>query len=139
MNSKYLLIKKLLRIERFLEWAERNGMAHSRTIEKIVDEIKANGNYKSYQGARTARENIKLRQDVIDLKKAQGELIPVDQVKREADQVGRTLKDQLMSLKDRVSALVAPVTDEFEVKQIIGKEVEYTLRAISSRLSKHVS
>ena len=40
MNSKYLLINKLLRIERLLEWAEENGMAHSRTIEKIVDEIK---------------------------------------------------------------------------------------------------
>tara|TARA_R110002153_G_scaffold120380_3_gene265595 strand:- start:483 stop:620 length:138 start_codon:yes stop_codon:yes gene_type:complete len=40
MNSKYLLIKKLLRIESFLEWAERNGLSHSATIEKIVNEMK---------------------------------------------------------------------------------------------------
>jgi len=40
MNSEYLLIKKLLRIESFLEWAERNGMSHSATIERIVDEIR---------------------------------------------------------------------------------------------------
>jgi hypothetical protein len=44
MNSKYLLIRKLLRTESFLKWAERNGFyAHSATIEKIVNEIREEG------------------------------------------------------------------------------------------------
>ena len=64
-------------------------------------------------------------------KSARGELIPVEQVKRDAERAGRIVKEKVTSWPGRVAALVAVESDVFKADQILRQECNQLLDEIS--------
>lgn len=86
----------------------------------------------AYNRARSANEVIKLQKAQIELKELQGSLVPIEVVKREQFLMARLLRDQMMSIPDRISALLASMTDEREIhKELVG-EIRQALKATES-------
>lgn len=76
----------------------------------------------AYNRARSANEVIKLQKAQIELQELKGSLVSIEVVKREQFLMSRLLRDQMMSIPDRISALLASMTDEREIhKELVGE------------------
>lgn len=76
------------------------------------------------------------RASIEEFKKGELEksLIPADEVKKEADFAGRLVKQRVTAWPGRVSPLLAPVDDQFEIEQILIRETRSLLEEISGSL-----
>ena len=62
------------------------------------------------------------------------EVIDAGEVQKKAYESGRAIKEQLSGIPDRTGALVAAVSDDFECRQIIRKEIDFILDGLSEIL-----
>jgi hypothetical protein len=134
--------RKTLKIKKAIDNKESESKDNGKGLrpdEERIAELLAKKGLLNYSDARMLRENINAERDNIKLQSEKGDMVLRCDIIKEADIAGRVIKDQLTAFKDRLSAVVAPLTDEFEIKQIIGKEVEYVLNTISTELKKYVS
>ncbi len=63
-----------------------------------------------------------------------GEVIDQEKVKKAAFESGRAIKEQLSGIPDRTGALVAAVSDDFECRRIIKKEIDFVLDGLADKL-----
>ncbi|MBC8394274.1 MAG: HNH endonuclease [Deltaproteobacteria bacterium] len=70
-----------------------------------------------------------LKQLEFDEKK--GNLLNADDVKKDAEKAARIVKERVTAWPGRTAPLVAPITDEFEVEQVLKLECDRLLEEIS--------
>jgi hypothetical protein len=69
----------------------------------------------------------------VDLKRK--ELVPADEVKREAFQIGRSIREALANLADRLSYQLAGETDPAVIHQLLSDEHRDALLALQTQMS----
>jgi hypothetical protein len=85
--------------------------------------------------AKTLNEQYKAGLNKLKYEAEQKKLIPADMVEKAAFEVGRKIRDQLLSIPDRCAPLVAVEDNQIECKQIILKEITNILKTLSDALS----
>jgi hypothetical protein len=84
----------------------------------------ANGVNGNYRQVRVAREFLDVKIRELEFKRLTGELIPVEQVKRDAFSCARQARDRLIQIEARVAPLLAPISDIQEIRRIIHAEIQ---------------
>lgn len=64
--------------------------------------------------------------------KARGDLVPVAEVRSEAFQLGRSLRDALMVIPDRLAPTLACTTDPRQCHLLLSEEIRVALRALAA-------
>ena len=65
-----------------------------------------------------------------------GRLISAEEVKRDASRVGMIVKERVSAWPGRTAPLVAPISDIFEVEQILKREGDQLLTEISKEFER---
>ncbi|WCR54387.1 MAG: hypothetical protein PG981_001409 [Wolbachia endosymbiont of Ctenocephalides orientis wCori] len=60
-----------------------------------------------------------------------GELVSVEEVKREAFNTARVARNNLLNIPDRVSELFGPITDAKKIHELLTKEIKTALESLS--------
>lgn len=85
-----------------------------------------------YIEARTSREHFQSLLARLDFEQKSGQLVKSDVVRQAAFKLGRQARDMLQGLPDRLAAILAGETDQFEVRRILADEVQNVCNAIAS-------
>lgn len=80
-----------------------------------------------YQAARTMHENYKARTARLEFERLSGELVPADEVRVEAFNAARRVREALLALPDRQSPVLAAVSDPAEIHRILTAEIRQVL------------
>jgi len=67
----------------------------------------------------------------IERKKLEGTVIETAEVERDAFNIGRAVRDSLLNIPDRISAILAAETDESKVSEFLTKEIRQALEVLS--------
>lgn len=76
------------------------------------------------------------RQAQLDFMREAGSLVSVDQVKKEAFELARIIRDNVLNIPDRISAELVGVKDQAAMHGILTRELNLALQELSDRLSK---
>ncbi len=76
----------------------------------------------NYQLDRARRENVKLRKEVIELRKLEEKFVTADEVKVAQFNKGRILRDGVFSIADRLAAPLAAETDQKKCWEMLMSE-----------------
>jgi len=76
----------------------------------------------NYQLDRARRENVKLRKEVIELRKLEEKFVNADEVKVAQFNKGRILRDGVFSIADRLAAPLAAETDQKKCWEMLMSE-----------------
>lgn len=80
-----------------------------------------------YNLARALREEANAKMADLKLKQAAGELIEVDKIRELAFKAGRIVRDQILTIPDRISSDLAAETNQFKVYQTLSEELKSAL------------
>lgn len=67
----------------------------------------------------------------LEFKKQIGSRVPIEDVKKEAFALGRAIRDNIMSIPDRVAPKLAATTDTREVHRLLTEELRIALRVLA--------
>ncbi len=84
---------------------------------------------KGYQKARTGNEMIKFELARLELEEKKGSLVSADKVKKEQFLFARSIRDQLLNIPDRISALLAAEFDERSCHKMLLDQIRDALKA----------
>lgn len=85
-----------------------------------------------YADARAEREGYQARLVRIELGKKSGELVSAKAVEDAAFKMGRTIRDNLFNIPDRVSHQLAAETDPLKIHEILRVEIHKVLEMLAS-------
>ncbi|MEO7864101.1 MAG: hypothetical protein ABIU05_27440 [Nitrospirales bacterium] len=74
----------------------------------------------------------------MEVRKKRGELIERVTVEQDAFRVGRTMRDALLGLPDRLSGVLASENDQRKVHALLTKEIRQCLEALHDTYSKQM-
>jgi len=77
----------------------------------------------NYQLDRARRENVKLRKEVIELRKLEEKFINADEAKVAHFNESRMLRDRAFNIRDRAAPLLAAETDQKKCWEILDSEL----------------
>lgn len=89
----------------------------------------------SYSEARAERERAQAALAQLDLAAKLGQVVLADTVAKGAAAAARATRDALLSIPDRVAALVAAETDPARVHAILSNELRQALHGLAERLA----
>jgi hypothetical protein len=81
--------------------------------------------------SRARREHYQAEVSKLAALQGRGELVVTEEVDRKAFDLGRTVRDQMMGIPDRVSGLVAACGDARQCHQLLTDEILIALRALT--------
>ena len=84
--------------------------------------------------AKTLNEQYKAGLNKLKYEKEQGKSIPADKVEKNAFECGRQIRDQFLSIPERLSAILASEQDQFECRAILLKEITSILDGLHDAL-----
>jgi len=87
-----------------------------------------------YNTARTLHEQYRAALSKLEYEEKSGKLIPAEQVRKDADALGRLVKGLFTAMPPRTAPLLAAETDPFKVQQMMIKEVNQILTEIADTL-----
>lgn len=82
----------------------------------------------NYQLDRARRENVKLRKEVIELRKLEEKFINADEAKVAHFNESRMLRDRAFNIRDRAAPMLAAETDQKKCWQILDTELRLAFR-----------
>jgi len=86
-----------------------------------------------YLTARTMREAYRAKMARMEYEQKQGKLTDAGQVREEAFQAGRIVRDAILGLPDRLADILAAETDPGNVQRLLRDELEIALERLSER------
>lgn len=89
----------------------------------------------SYVQSRAIREAYQAKLAKLDYEERTGKLVNVDEVKVVAFNTARGARDRLISLPDRLSAILAGINDSFEIHRLLSAEIRIICEELSSGVS----
>lgn len=81
--------------------------------------------------AKTEKEYWLGRKAELDFKKMNQELVPIDDVKRQAFEMARGVRDSLLALPARVAPILAADSDQFSIQNKLMLEINTALESLS--------
>jgi len=87
----------------------------------------------TYTRARAVREGLNARIAELDLRERMGSLVDVAQVKAEAFDVGRKIREGLLGLPARLGPVVAGMNDPRACESLLQREIDEVLRELTDR------
>lgn len=81
--------------------------------------------------SRARREHYQAEKARLEALQGRGELIPASDVKRQAFDLGRAIRDALMTIPDRLASELAATTDARETHRLLSDEIRVALRSLS--------
>lgn len=107
---------------------------NSKSRVKTTDNQENNDESLTYW--KTQTEKFKSQITEIDLKKAKGELLEAEDVKENASSLGLKLQNALLSIPERISAVIAVESDPLKIRQILLQEIRESLNTLCEDLQK---
>lgn len=95
----------------------------SRNLEATVPSLSTSKAIRAAYDAKMAQ---------LQYQRAAGDLVPAAQVKAEAFELGRTLRDGLMRLADRLAPTLAATADARQVHHLLTEEIRVALRSLGN-------
>lgn len=89
--------------------------------------------------ARLKFETFRAKSEELDYRKAAGELIPLDEVKRAFEDIAIKVQRGVLAVPPRISAIAAAETDEFKINALFTNELKIALRSISDGLKLSIT
>jgi excisionase family DNA binding protein len=86
----------------------------------------------SFAEAQRAREVYRAERERLRLLQEKGELVVASDVKKEVTTLMRTVRDNMMSIPDRVASQLAALTDIHEVHHLLDDEIRTALRMLAN-------
>lgn len=86
----------------------------------------------TYAEAQRAREVYRAERERIKLLQEKGELVVADDIKKEVMALTRSIRDNMMSIPDRVASQLAVTRDPHEVRQLLDSEINTALRMLAN-------
>ncbi len=77
----------------------------------------------TYAQSRAIREAYTAQLSKLDYQERSGQVLLAGDVRREAFQQGRRIRDAILAIPDRYAALLAAETDEVKIKQFLDREL----------------
>ena len=99
------------------EAAPRNRDELKRSIDRLPDDAIPDLNE-----SRARREHYQAELAKLQVSQQRGDLVPADQVKKEAFQMGRSVREALANLADRLSHQLAGETDPARIHHVLTQE-----------------
>lgn len=90
----------------------------------------------SFLEAQRRKELANAQLKELEVRKRAGELIEVATVEATVFEKGRQTRDALLSLADRLAGILAPITDQAKVHEILLKEIHQALEALTGNRNK---
>jgi len=84
----------------------------------------------SLADAKILKEYYLGRKAQLEVQQKEGELVEQSEVKKQAFELARSVRDAIMRLPDRIGPILTPMTDEHEVKMRLTKELMSALEAL---------
>jgi DNA-binding transcriptional MocR family regulator len=81
--------------------------------------------------SRARREHYQAEKEKLKALQGRGELVPAEEVKREAFAMGRQIRDAMQGIPDRVASLLAASSDVREVHRMLTEEIRVALRGLA--------
>jgi hypothetical protein len=81
--------------------------------------------------SRARREHYQAEKAKLEALQGRGELVPAEEVKREAFAMGRQIRDAMQGIPDRVASLLAASSDVRDVHQMLTEEIRVALRGLA--------
>ena len=81
--------------------------------------------------SRARREHYQAEKAKLEALQGRGELVPAEEVKREAFAMGRQIRDAMQGIPDRVASLLAASSDVREVHRMLTEEIRVALRGLA--------
>ena len=81
--------------------------------------------------SRERKEHYQAELARVNAMKERGELVVAEEVKKVAFTLGRTLRDQMMGIPERVAGQLAATTDVREVFRLLDEEIRLALRCLA--------
>jgi DNA-binding transcriptional MocR family regulator len=81
--------------------------------------------------SRARREHYQAEKAKLEALQGRGELVPAEDVKREAFAMGRQIRDAMQGIPDRVASLLAASSDVREVHRMLTEEIRVALRGLA--------
>jgi predicted transcriptional regulator len=81
--------------------------------------------------SRERKEHYQAELARVNAMKERGELVVAEEVKKAAFTLGRTLRDQMMGIPERVAGQLAATTDVREVFKLLDEEIRLALRCLA--------
>ena len=85
----------------------------------------------SYVEARTREKLLKVELLELDVALKKGEMVLTKDVEVAAFNAAREIRDRMLNIPDRISAIVAAESNEINVRDIINEQIENELRSIT--------
>lgn len=84
-----------------------------------------------YKKSRSVREAYMARLAKVEYEERIGKLVPADDVRLAAFHTARIIRDSITSIPDRLAPILAHISDEFQVHQLLREELEKSLEELS--------
>tara|TARA_R110000868_G_scaffold82394_1_gene232708 strand:+ start:796 stop:1320 length:525 start_codon:yes stop_codon:yes gene_type:complete len=110
--------------------AAREQNPQSPAVEQEPDSEERDGG-ESFNAARTRRERANADRAELVAQRERGELVAVAEVQREWFTLGRAMRDRLLGLPDRISADLASMADQHEVRVYLDRELRGALAELA--------
>jgi hypothetical protein len=81
--------------------------------------------------SRARREHYLAEKARLEALQGRAELLPADQVKKEAFALARAVRDGMLGIADRLAPLLAATTDSRQVHQLLDQEIRVALRGLA--------
>lgn len=81
--------------------------------------------------SRARREHYLAEKARLEALQGRAELLPADQVKKEAFALARAVRDGMLGIADRLAPLLAATTDARQVHQLLDQEIRVALRGLA--------
>lgn len=88
----------------------------------------------SLQDERAKLTALKSEREQLELDIRRGDYIKSSDVEQEAAETAQSVRDNLQTVADRISSLVAPITDAQQVHKIINSEIQIALNNLANNL-----
>lgn len=89
----------------------------------------------TYLDAQRRKELASAALKELDVRKRSGELIEVEVVERTLFNRTRQTRDALLSLADRLAGILAPITDQTKVHELLTAEIHQALEVLAEKFS----
>lgn len=109
------------------EWLKNTNPAKQR---KEADNTSSDDKI-SYHRSRAIREEYNAKLTQLQFERESGKLIPIEEVKIQAFNAGRRVRDRLLNIPDRIAPQLVGKTNIFEIKNILKSELTRILEELS--------
>ena len=108
-----------------LEEVKKSGVKIDGSFEELLGTMNLNQ-------AKTVSEILTAKLKEIQYKKETGELVEKKEVEKEAFELGRRVRDAVLSVPDRVASIVASMSDSNAIKELLNNELRHALEILKA-------